>query len=66
MKNNLKKKIAFMLSILAISSSLAVTASAIQLGGGVSRDVLNKSDFCDKRLKYKGFYRKNNLKSEFP
>ena len=36
MKNNLKKKIAFMLSILAISSSLAVTASAIQLGGGVS------------------------------
>ena len=25
---------------------------------------LNKSDFCDKRLKYKGFYRKNNLKSE--
>ena len=55
-----------MLSILAISSSLAVTASAIQLGGGVSRDVLNKSDFCDKRLKYKGFYRKNNLKSEFP
>lgn len=36
MKNKLKKKIAFMLSILAISSSLAVTASAIQLGGGVS------------------------------
>ena len=31
-----------------------------------SRDALNKSDFCDKRLKYKGFYRKNNLKSEFP
>ena len=25
---------------------------------------LNKSDFCDKRLKYKGFYCKNNLKSE--
>ena len=30
------------------------------------RDVLNKSDFCDKRLKYKDFYRKKNLKSEYP
>ena len=30
------------------------------------KDALNNSDFCDKRLKYKGFYRKNNLKSEFP
>ena len=25
---------------------------------------LNHSNFCDKRLKYKGFYCKNNLKSE--
>ena len=31
----------------------------------IPRDALNQSDFCDKRLKYKGFYRKNNLKSEF-
>ena len=28
------------------------------------RDTLNQSDFCDKRLKYRGFYRKNNMKSE--
>ncbi len=28
------------------------------------KDTLNKSNFCDKRLKYRGFYRKNNLKSE--
>ena len=29
-----------------------------------SKDALNKSDFCDKRLKYKSFCRKNNLKSK--
>ena len=29
-----------------------------------AEDTLNKSDFCDKRLKYRDFYRKNNLKSE--
>ena len=29
-----------------------------------AEDTLNKSDFCDKRLKYRGFYCKNNLKSE--
>ena len=36
MKNNLKKKITIMLSILAISSSLTTTVSAIQLGGGIT------------------------------
>nr|DAW39338.1 MAG TPA: hypothetical protein [Caudoviricetes sp.] len=29
-----------------------------------AKDTLNKSDFCDKRLKYRDFYCKNNLKSE--
>ena len=28
------------------------------------KEPLNQSDFCDKRLKYRGYYRKNNLKSE--
>ena len=47
----------------------ALTAADAFVGGknnGKTRDALNKSDFCDKRLKYKGFYRKINLKSEFP
>ena len=29
------------------------------------KDTLNQSDFCDERLRYRGFYRKNNLKSEY-
>ena len=29
-----------------------------------TKDTLNKSDFCDKRLKYRVFCRKNNIKSE--
>ena len=29
------------------------------------KDALNQSDFCDKRLKYRDFCRKNNLKSEY-
>ena len=29
----------------------------------ISSDTLNQSSFCGKRLKYRGFWRKNNLKS---
>ncbi len=30
----------------------------------IPKELLNTSDFCDKRLKYRDFYRKNHLKSE--
>ena len=31
-----------------------------------SKEALNKSSFCGKRLEYMDFFRKNNLKSEVP
>ena len=36
----------------------------IHINRRIPREPLNKSDFCDKRLKYRGFYCKNNMKSE--